>query len=208
MVLTPKNSILTISRPLLQKIELTYHYCLCYYILNFISKSFMVIGILCCTNVSAYIIFSVLPLGLCSAPLCPTLGDPLDCSLTRLLRPQDFSVKNTGVVCHFLLQGIFPTQGLNPRLLSPLDGRRILYCWAVWEAHLLARKAYNIYSLILNRESLLTFDLEYVYQNVNSGFPQIFRLWIFSFTYSCYLHFLIYQQWTCINHVIKKISYL
>ena len=25
--------------------------------------------------------------------------------------------KNTGEGCHFLLQGIFPTQGLNPRLL-------------------------------------------------------------------------------------------
>ena len=26
------------------------------------------------------------------------------------------SSKNTGVGCHFLLQGIFPTQGLNPGL--------------------------------------------------------------------------------------------
>ena len=29
-----------------------------------------------------------------------------------------FSGKNTGVGCHFLLQGIFPTQGSNPGLLS------------------------------------------------------------------------------------------
>ena len=28
----------------------------------------------------------------------------------------EFSSKSTGVGCHFLLQGIFPTQGLNPRL--------------------------------------------------------------------------------------------
>ena len=28
--------------------------------------------------------------------------------------------KGTGVGCHFLLQGIFPTQGLNPRLLHLL----------------------------------------------------------------------------------------
>ena len=28
-----------------------------------------------------------------------------------------FSSKNTGVGCHFLLQGIFPTQGSNPGLL-------------------------------------------------------------------------------------------
>ena len=37
--------------------------------------------------------------------------------------PPGFSVqgifpdKNTGVSCHFLLQGFFPTQGLNPGLL-------------------------------------------------------------------------------------------
>ena len=35
----------------------------------------------------------------------------------RLLSPWDFPGKNTGVGCHFLLQGIFPTQGLNPSLL-------------------------------------------------------------------------------------------
>ena len=45
---------------------------------------------------------------------CPTLCDPMD---TRLLRPWDFLGKSTGVGCHFLLQGIFPTQGSNPGLL-------------------------------------------------------------------------------------------
>ena len=30
---------------------------------------------------------------------------------------KDFPGKNTGVGCHLLLQGIFPTQGLNPHLL-------------------------------------------------------------------------------------------
>ena len=34
----------------------------------------------------------------------------------RLLYPRDSPVKNTGVGCHALLQGIFPTQGLNPSL--------------------------------------------------------------------------------------------
>ena len=34
-----------------------------------------------------------------------------------LLCPWDFPGKNNGVGCHFLLQGIFPTQGLNPSLL-------------------------------------------------------------------------------------------
>ena len=35
----------------------------------------------------------------------------------RLLSPWDFPGKNTGMSCHFLLQGIFPIQGSNPRLL-------------------------------------------------------------------------------------------
>ena len=39
---------------------------------------------------------------------------------TKLLCPQDFPGKNTGVGCHFLFRGIFPTQGLNLSLLSPL----------------------------------------------------------------------------------------
>ena len=34
-----------------------------------------------------------------------------------LLYPWDFPVKNSGVGCHFLLQVIFLTQGLNPSLL-------------------------------------------------------------------------------------------
>ena len=49
------------------------------------------------------------------AQSCPTLGDPLDC---RLLCPWDFPGKNTGVSCHFFLQGIFPTQRSNPDPLS------------------------------------------------------------------------------------------
>ena len=55
---------------------------------------------------------------------CPTLCDAMDCS------PPGSSVhggspgKNTGVGCHALLQGIFPTQGSNPGL--PYC-RRILY---------------------------------------------------------------------------------
>ena len=38
---------------------------------------------------------------------------PWTVACTRLLRPWDFLGKSTGVGCHFLLQGIFPTQGLN-----------------------------------------------------------------------------------------------
>ena len=35
----------------------------------------------------------------------------------RLLCPWDAPGKNTGVGCHFLLQGSFPTQGSDPHLL-------------------------------------------------------------------------------------------
>ena len=57
-------------------------------------------SLLCCLVTKSYL------------PLC----SPVDCS-PRLLCPWDFPGKNTGVSCHFLLQGIFPTQGLKPHLL-------------------------------------------------------------------------------------------
>ena len=46
-------------------------------------------------------------------------------SLGHCLR--DSPGKNPGVGCHFLLQGIFPTQGSNPGLLCLLHCRQILY---------------------------------------------------------------------------------
>ena len=48
------------------------------------------------------------------AQSCPVLCDPMDCSLPGSFR--DSPGMNTGVGCHFLLQGIFPTQGSNPGL--------------------------------------------------------------------------------------------
>ena len=52
------------------------------------------------------------------AQSCPALCDPVDCS------PPGSSVpgvsQNTGAGCHFLLQGIFPTQGSIPELSSIL----------------------------------------------------------------------------------------
>ena len=52
---------------------------------------------------------------------CLTLCDSVNCSLpARLLCPWDTPGKNTGVGCHALLQGIFPTQGSNLYLLGLL----------------------------------------------------------------------------------------
>ena len=48
---------------------------------------------------------------------CPTLCDPMDCSPPGFSTHEDSPGKNTGVGCHSLLQGIFPTQGLNLGLL-------------------------------------------------------------------------------------------
>ena len=51
---------------------------------------------------------------------CPTLCNPMDCSLPGSSVYGDSPGKNTGVGCRVLLQGIFLTQGLNPRLLRLL----------------------------------------------------------------------------------------
>ena len=49
-----------------------------------------------------------------------TLGDPMDCCLPASSVHGDSPGENTGVGCHALLQGIFPVQTWNPRLLCLL----------------------------------------------------------------------------------------
>ena len=51
------------------------------------------------------------------AELCPTLCNPMDSSPLGSSVHGIFPGKNTRVSCHFLLQGIFPAQKLNPCLL-------------------------------------------------------------------------------------------
>ena len=58
------------------------------------------------------------------AKSCLTLLQPRGLQLARLLCPWVSKGKNSGVGCHALLQGIFPTQGSNPGLLHC---REILY---------------------------------------------------------------------------------
>ena len=59
-----------------------------------------------------------LPLNVLWAYMCASVvSDSLwlyEPQTARLLCPCDSPGKNTGVVCHALLQGIFPTQGSNP----------------------------------------------------------------------------------------------
>ena len=71
------------------------------------------------------------------AKSCLTLCAPVDCSPPRLLCPQGFPGKNTGMGCHFLLQGIFPNQGSN---LGLQLGRWILHHWVTREDR---QKLYN-----------------------------------------------------------------
>ena len=63
---------------------------------------------------------------------CLTLCNPLDCSPPGSSVHGIFLGKNTGVGCHFLLQGIFQTHRSN---LCLLHYRQILYHWATREAH-------------------------------------------------------------------------
>ena len=54
------------------------------------------------------------------AKSCPTLCSPMDWYLARLLCPWDIPGQNSGVGCHCLLHGIFPSQGSNWHLLCLL----------------------------------------------------------------------------------------
>ena len=62
---------------------------------------------------------------------CLTLCDSMDYRLLGSSVHGDSPGKNTGGGCHALLQGIFPTQGLNPHLLHLLH-------WYVYFIEILA----------------------------------------------------------------------
>ena len=59
----------------------------------------------------------------CASTLC----DPMDHSPPGSSVHGIFPARNTGVGCHFLLQGIFPTQRWNSCLLHLPPYRRMLY---------------------------------------------------------------------------------
>ena len=64
----------------------------------------------------SYALHSVSQFQVLVAQSCPTL-QPCGLEPASLLCPYDFPGKNTGVGCHFLLKGIFLTQGSHPSLL-------------------------------------------------------------------------------------------
>ena len=70
---------------------------------------------------------------------CLTLCDPMDCSLPGSFVHGDSPGKNTGVGCHALHQGIFPTQGSN---------RGLLHCrWILYQLR------YYFFNLIILKSS-------------------------------------------------------
>ena len=73
--------------------------------------------------------------------LCPTLCNPMDCSLPGSSVHGILQARILGY--HSLLQGIFPTKGLNPGLLHC---RQILYHLS-HQGSLLVMKALRTYSL-------------------------------------------------------------
>ena len=75
---------------------------------------------------------------------------------TRLLCPWNSPGKNTGVGCHFLLLGVFLTQGSNPLLLRPLH-------WQVDSLPLAPLgKALSILTLLLSHEHTVAFSKGYL----------------------------------------------
>ena len=109
---------------------------------------------------------------------CPTLCSPMDCSPpgSPVHGISHFPGKNTGVGCHFLLQGIILIQGSNSRLLHLLHCGWILCC-------------------LSHRESLIVLMFEFYFISA-SGY-QCFS--IFKRTLLCL--FLIYQTYEISNNV-------
>ena len=62
-----------------------------------------------------------------SLQLCLTLCDTMDCNLQAPLSMGNLQARILEWVAMPLLQGILPTQGLNPGHLQLLHCRRILY---------------------------------------------------------------------------------
>ena len=94
--------------------------CCAFFIIYAIHINFFIIYVVCSCSVAQSCLTFLWPHGLYPA---------------RFLCPWDFPGKNTGVSCHFLLQGIFLTQELNPCLLHwqadslPVSHQGSPYVW-------------------------------------------------------------------------------
>ena len=77
---------------------------------------------------------STFPLKCVCVLSCVQLCYPMDYTACQPPCPWNFPGKNTGVVCHFLLQGIFLTQESNLHLLVSYIGRQSIYHHTTCEA--------------------------------------------------------------------------
>ena len=84
----------------------------------------ILVGLSSFLNSSCFCQHSVYQMPCAQLLICVQLCHPMNLSLPGSAVHGDSSDKNTGVGCHVLLQGIFPTQGLNPGLTHC---RQILY---------------------------------------------------------------------------------
>ena len=91
----------------------------------------------------------------------PTLCDPMDGGLPDSSVHGDSPGKNTGVGCHALLQGIFPTQGLNPGLPHC---RWILYCLSHQGSPWLTSNGASAPVIPLDFSSHLSCSLQWLFQ--------------------------------------------
>ena len=82
-----------------------------------------------------------------SLQLCPTLCDPMDCSPPGCSVHRILQARILERVAMPFLQGIFPTQGSNTRLMSPALAGEFFTTSATWEAHK--------YIYIYNKKELL-----------------------------------------------------
>ena len=95
---------------------------------------------------------------------CLTLCDPMDCSPSGSSVHGDSPGKNTGVGCHAFLQGIFPTQGLNPGLL---------YCkWILYHLSHQGSLKMIVYIIFLWTKSSKSGVYFILTAYLNSGYPQ------------------------------------
>ena len=125
---------------------------------------------------------------------------PFGLQPSRLLCPWNSPGKNTGGGCHALLQGIFPTQGLNPCLLhQPALTSGFFTASTSWEAQVLHGVGQNVcsgFSIISCRKTRTNFlaspILLHIYRKLRAP---------------CYLIVSGLDLWTQISHEVPKSSY-
>ena len=104
---------------------------------------------------------------------CLTLRNTME--PTRLLCPWNSPGKNTGASCHFLLQGIFPTQRLN---LGLLHIRQMFYLWVTGEALNIIVRLYKTQQWGDGSTALWIYPLsELYYIGASFGFSTFNRFW-------------------------------